>query len=139
MRSALKTLERIKKFELDEQQRLLRNELEREAELQRQLDSLTECYLKEKEFVMQNPTVCDFGAYTDQYLRKRRSLEAQISDTQQKIEHIRDVMADIFKEQKTYNLIENNRIEAQQKEFDMAEQKSLDEIGTNAYIKKHQD
>lgn len=139
MRSALKTLERIKKFELDEQQRLLRNELEREAELQRQLASLTECYLKEKEFVMQNPAVCDFGAYTDQYLKKRRALEAQISDTQQKIEHIRDAMADIFKEQKTYNLIENNRIEAQQKEFDMAEQKSLDEIGTNAYIKKHQD
>lgn len=139
MRSALKTLERIKKFELDEQQRVLRTELEHEAQLKQQLDALTECYLKEKEFVTQNPVICDFGAYTDLYLKKRKNLETQISQVQQKIEHIRDIMADIFKEQKTYNLIENNRVKAKQKEFEIAEQKSLDEIGTNAYIKKHHD
>lgn len=138
MRNALKTLSRIKKFELDEQQRLLAIELDNEDKLQTQLQKLIECYNQEKEFVMQNPTLCDFGLYTDQYLKKRRTLEKKIQDVQNKIEQIRDVMADIFKEQKTYNLIEEHRIKQRQKELDTAEQKTLDEIGTNAYIKKHQ-
>lgn len=100
MRNALKTLERIKKFELDEQRRLLKVELDSEAALQQQLTELIECYEKEKEFVMQNPTLCDFGAYTDQYLKKRRSLEKQIKAVQQKIEKIRDVMSEILKNKK---------------------------------------
>lgn len=138
MRSALKTLERIKKFELDEQQRLLAAELDNEDKLQKQLQKLIDCYEQEKEFVMQNPCLCDFGLYTDQYLKKRRSLEKKIQAVQLKIEQIRDVMADLFKEQKTYNLVEEHRAKQRQKEIDAAEQKTLDEIGTNAYIKKHQ-
>lgn len=139
MRSALKTLERIKKFELDEQQRLLATELNNEDKLQKKLALLIDRYNKEKEFVMQNPGICDFGLYTDQYLKQRRALERKIRDVQAKIEQIRDIMADIFKEQKTYSLVDEHRIKQEQKEFDAAEQKMLDEIGTNAYIKKHQD
>lgn len=139
MRSALKTLERIKKFELDEQQRLLSAALEQEEALQSALEELINCYNQEKEFVMQNPGMCDFGAYTDQYLKKRRDLEQKLRDIRVKIEQIRDVMADIFKEQKTYSLVDEHRRHAKQKEFEAAEQKTLDEIGTNAYIKKHQD
>ena len=138
MRNALKTLERIKKFELDEQQRLLSAALDQEATLQSNLEQLIACYNQEKEFVMQNPGICDFGAYTDQYFKKRRDLEQKLRDIRAKIEQIRDIMADIFKEQKTYNLVDEHRRNAKQKEFDAAEQKTLDEIGTNAYIKKHQ-
>lgn len=138
MRNSLKTLERIKKFELDEQQRLLFDELNKEDTLIKQLAQLDECYLKEKEFVMQNPTLCDFGIYTDQYLKKRKHLEQQIKNVQQKIEQIREIMAEIFKEQKTFNLVDEQRKQKKQKEIDQTEQKSLDEIGTNAYIKKHQ-
>lgn len=138
MRNALKTLERIKKFELDEQQRLLFDEINKEEALLKQLNQLDECYLKEKEFVMQNPTLCDFGAYTEQYLKQKKNLKQQIKNVQQKIEQIREIMAEIFKEQKTFNLVDEQRKQKKQKEIDQAEQKSLDEIGTNAYIKKHQ-
>lgn len=139
MRNSLATLERIKKFELDEQQRLLAAEVEREETLTKKCRQLIAKYEEEKEFVSQNPGICDFGAYTDQYLKKRCALEKQIHETQLKIERIRDVMADIFKQQKTYSIVAENRQTVRQKEIEAQEQKMLDEVGTNAYIKKHQD
>lgn len=137
MRNPLKTLERIKKFELDEQRRQLVIEQELEDSLQKKLNDLVSAYEKEKIFVSENPGICDFGLYTEQYLKKRQKIETQIKEIQIKIEQIRDVMSDMFKEQKTYEMIDKNRRKAKQKEFEAQEQKMLDEIGTNTYIKKH--
>ena len=138
MKDALKTLERVKKFEIDEQRRVLMQKLAREEDLQKTLKNLIEEYEKEKEFVSQNPTLCDFGAYTDQYLKKRRALEKNIADIQAEIEQIRDIMAAMFKEQKTFEIVSKNRKIRKNKELAEQEQKLLDEVGTNAYIKKHQ-
>ena len=137
MKDALKTLERVKKFEIDEQRRILMQKLQKEETLQKSLSNLIEEYEQEKEFVSQNPTICDFGAYTEQYLKKRRALEEQIADVQAEIDKIRDEMADMFKEQKTFEIITQNRKMRKIKELDYQEQKLLDEVGTNSYIKKH--
>jgi flagellar export protein FliJ len=139
MKNALNVLDRIKKFELDEQQRLLAQELAQEEKLQHQIDTLQQDYEKEKEFVLQNPGLTDFGIYTEQYLKKRKYLQTELAAVEQKITQIRDTMADLFKEEKTYKIVDENRQLAQQKESDRQEQKMLDEIGTNAYIKKHQE
>ncbi len=139
MRNSLATLERIKKFELDEQRRLLVAEQEKEDALNTKLQKLIAKYEQEKEFAAQNPGLCDFGLYTDVYLKHRRSLEEEISAVEAKIEQIRDVMSDIFKEQKTYSIVDANRRAIQQKEIDQKEQKMLDEVGTNTYIKNHQE
>lgn len=139
MRDSLAVLERIKKFELDEQQRILVIELGQEEALQKKLNQLTEDYEKEKEFAMQNPLLCDFGAYTDKYLKEKKRLEKRLAAVREKIAEIRDIMADIFKEQKTYSIVDENRKKRKQKEEDIKEQKMLDEIGTNVYIKKHQE
>ena len=72
-------------------------------------------------------------------MKKRREKEKQIDATRQKIDAIRDVMSDIFKEQKTYEIVDDNRRKRRQKEIDALEQKMLDEIGTDAYIKRHQE
>ncbi len=138
MKDALKTLERVKKFEIDEQRRVLMQKLAREEELQKTLKNLIEEYEREKEFVSQNPTLCDFGAYTDQYVKKRRALEKSIAEVQDEIENIRDIMADMFKEQKTFEIVTQNRKNKKNKELAEQEQKLLDEVGTNTYIKKHQ-
>ena len=55
-----------------------------------------------------------------------------------KKEEIRDIIADMFRSQKTYEIVEANRKRKAQKEQDDKEQKMLDEIGTNAYIKNKQ-
>ena len=139
MRNSLKTLERIKKFELDEQQRILVLKLEKEDELIKKIKQLIADYEKEKDFVSHNPGICDFGLYTEQYLKHKNLLEKQLSLVQSEITEIRDRMADIFKEQKTYSIVDENRRIKKQKENDAQEQKMLDEIGTNTYIKKHQE
>ena len=138
MKDSLKTLERVKKFEIDEQRRILMQKLAREESLQNSLKNLIEEYENEKEFISQNPTLCDFGTYTDQYLKKRRALEKQIADIQNEIEQIRDIMAEMFKEQKTFEIVTANRKKRHAKELAEQEQKLLDEVGTNTYIKKHQ-
>ena len=47
-------------------------------------------------------------------------------------------MADMFKEQKTFEIVTQNRKNKKNKELAEQEQKLLDEVGTNTYIKKHQ-
>ena len=138
MKDTLKTLERIKKFEIDEQRRVLMQKIAQEENLQKSLCNLVEEYEREKEFVSQNPALCDFGAYTDQYVKKRRALEKSITEIQTEIENIRDIMADIFKEQKTFEIVAQNRKMQKNKKLAEQEQKLLDEVGTNTYIKKHQ-
>ena len=138
MKNPLKTLERIKKFEVDEQRRLLVVELDKLDNLQKKLNDMIVRYEREKDFVAANPTICDFGAYTKQYLKDKKNVEQQIAKIENKIEAIRDVMADIFKEQKTFEIVERSRKEKEQKELDDQSKKMLDEIGTNTYIKKHQ-
>ena len=137
MKDALNTLERVKKFEIDEQRRVLMQKLAREEDLQKILKNLIEEYEREKEFVSQNPTLCDFGAYTDQYVKKRRALEKSIAEVQDEIENIRDIMAGMFKEQKTFEIVTQNRKNKKNKELAEQEQKLLDEVGTNTYIKIH--
>ena len=138
MKDSLKTLERVKKFEIDEQRRVLMQKLEQEENLQKKLKNLIDDYENEKEFVSQYPTLCDFGAYTKQHLKKRRELEEQIAEMQKEIEQIRDIIAEMFKEQKTFEIVSKNRKKRKNKELADQEQKLLDEVGTNTYIKKHQ-
>lgn len=138
MKDPLKILERVKKFEIDEQRRVLMQKLTYEDELQQALKNLIENYENEKEFMSQNPTLCDFGAYTDQYLKKRRSIEDDIAKVQSEIDKIRDIMSEMFKEQKTFEIVGQNRNKRKMKELADQEQKLLDEVGTNTYIKNHQ-
>ena len=135
MNSPLKTLNRVKKFELDEQQKLLSAELERESAYVSALKSLIELYEQEKIFASAHPELCNFGLYTEQYLKKRRRLEKQLESVRAKIEEIRNVMTDIFKEKKTYEIVDNNMEINLRKNEEAQEQKLLDEIGSNAYIK----
>lgn len=138
MKDPLKTLERVKKFEIDEQRRVLTQKLQAEENLQKALKNLIENYENEKEFMSQNPTLCDFGAYTDQYLKKKRAMEADIARVQKEIDEIRDIMSAMFKEQKTFEIITKNRHKRKMKELADQEQKLLDEVGTNTYIKNYQ-
>ena len=48
-------------------------------------------------------------------------------------------MSGIFKEQKTFEIIDENHARLAQKKQEAQDQKMLDEIGTNSYIKKHQE
>lgn len=136
MKSSLQTLTRIQKFNIDEQRKILAEHLSEENKLEKQLISLNEQFVQEKAFAQTNPSLGDFGAYTKRYILHREELEQNLLEVRQKIETVRDIMADMFKEQKTYEIVEESRKQRRNKESDAKEQKTLDEIGTNTYIKR---
>ena len=135
MADPLKTLNRIQKFRIDEQRKILNELFKQQDILQEQLEQLNEAFEREKEFARTNSGVGDFGAYVKRYMQQRENLEMQISVLHAKIEHERDIMADMFKEQKTFEIVDERRAQRRQKEADDKEQKMLDEIGTNSFLK----
>ncbi|MFQ8668897.1 MAG: hypothetical protein BHW57_00585 [Azospirillum sp. 47_25] len=137
MKSALKTLTRIQKFQIDEQRKILSELQEKQDILQAQLEQLNRDFEQEKEFARNNAGVGDFGAYVKRYMQQRENLEMQVAVLEKKIEHERDVMADMFKEQKTYEIVDDQRTKRAAKEEEQKMQKVLDEIGTNSFLKNH--
>lgn len=137
MKSALKTLTRIQKFQIDEQRKILSELQGKQDILQAQLEQLNRDFEQEKEFARNNAGVGDFGAYVKRYMQQRENLEMQVAVLEKKIEHERDVMADMFKEQKTYEIVDDQRTKRAAKEEEQKMQKVLDEIGTNSFLKNH--
>ncbi len=138
MKSSLKTLARIQKFNIDEQRKRLNEQLDAEEKILKGLETLDRQFEDEKAFARKNGNVGDFGAYVRRYLKQKEDLNTALALVRRKIEEIRDVISDMFKEQKTYEIVERNRREREQKEEEHKTQQTLDEIGTNAYIKRHQ-
>lgn len=137
MNKSLKTLSRIQKFQIDEQRKLMAEKLQEEAAVMDNIRQMDRRFEEEKLFAAQNPAVADFGAYTKRYLELRRAEEEHLQQVRQEIELIRDKISDMFKEQKTFEIVDRQRAAAERKETEQKDQKMLDEIGTNAYIKKH--
>lgn len=134
---SLKTLSRIQKFQIDEQRKLLTERLEEEEKLLSERSELIRAFEAEKAFSREQSCIGDFGAYVKLYMQKKEALDLQIEEVRKQIEEIRDIIADMFKEQKTFEIVERNRKAAEQKAEDEKTSKMLDEIGTNAYLKKH--
>lgn len=137
MKSSLQTLTRIQKFQIDEQRKILNDFLTKEEKILRDLKRMFLEYEREKDFAREQGYVGDFGAYTKRWLQYKEALEQALEDVRAKIAEVRDIISDMFKEQKTYEIVDRNRTEREIKEEDLKTQKLLDEIGTNAYIKRN--
>lgn len=138
MKSSLQTLTRIQKFQIDEQRKLLAEQQTREEQLLTDIKDLNRRFEEEKEFSRTHAGVGDFGLYVKRYLRLKEDLESRLDAVRRRMAEIRDIIADLFKEQKTYEIVDENRRRAAEKENNDKDQKMLDEIGTNTYIKHHQ-
>ena len=137
MPKSLKTLSRIQKFKIDEQRKLLVEKQTEEERIINNLKQLEQRYNEEKLFVQENPNIGDFGLYTKRYLEIKQEQEECLSLIREQIEAIRDKISEMFKEQKTFDIVDRERDKANRKELEQKEQKLLDEVGTNAYIKHH--
>ena len=139
MKNALQILGRIEKFNINEQRKILVALQEQQDIIISKLSALNQQFELDKECQRQNQLVGDFGAYVKKYLETKESYEAQIASLEQQIEQVCDIIADMYKEQKTYEIIDENRQKRAQHEEDLKLQKQLDEIGTNSYIKHHEE
>lgn len=137
MKNSLQTLTRIQKFQIDEQRKILNDYLAKEEKILNDLKRMFLEYEKEKEFAAKQGYIGDFGVYTKRWLQYKEALEQALEDVRRKIAEVRDIISDMFKEQKTYEIVDKNRKEREIKEEELKSQKMLDEIGTNAYIKRN--
>ena len=138
MKNSLKTLQRIQKFNIDEQRKILVDLQTKQDQLKVEFARLNQNYEAEKAYAVQHPGLGNFGAFVKRYLEKKEALETAIDKMQQAIEEVRDRIADMFKEQKTYEIVDDNRRKREIKEENDKEQKMLDEVGTNTYIKNQE-
>ena len=137
MKNSLQTLSRIEKFNINEQRKILVALQEQQDAVILKLDNLNIQFEQEKEFNRQHNLIGDFGAYVKRYLEQKEQLENHIAELEAEIEKVRGIIADMYKEQKTFEIIDDNRQKRAQHEEDLKLQKQLDEIGTNNYIKHH--
>lgn len=137
MKNSLQTLSRIEKFNINEQRKILVALQEQQDAVILELDNLNLRFEQEKEFNRQHNLIGDFGAYVKRYLEQKEQLENHIEELEAEIEKVRGIIADMYKEQKTFEIIDDNRQKRAQHEEDLKLQKQLDEIGTNNYIKHH--
>lgn len=136
MKSPLKTLSKIQKFAIDEQRKKLLALQVREDELVRKLKELNEAFEREKVFATTHEDF-NFGAYLEWYLQSKELLDKELVELREQIETVRDEITALYKEQKTYDIVDENREKKKINEENAKERQHLDEIATNAYIKKN--
>lgn len=107
MKSSLKTLTRIQKFNIDEQRKLMVEQQNKEEQILNDIAALNRRFEEEKAFAREHAGIGDFGLYVKRYLRLKDDLEGRLEAVRRRIAEIRDKIADMFKEQKPLKLLMN--------------------------------
>lgn len=136
----LKTLIRLSKFKVDEKRRELTALQNREEKILADLAADEQRLRHEQQVAAQDAAGVGYlyGAYHQAWMARRDAFHAALAKVRQEIEGIRDELAELFREQKTYELTQANREKREREEQDRKEQLFLDEIGQNLHMRKDQ-
>ena len=131
MAKDFKTLVRMRKWALDEKQRELGEMLGVLGNLEAEKEALEQAVIAEQKVAAENPELAGFayGGFANAVIAEREAIAKMIAEQEEKIDVFRDEVADAFKELKTAEIAERNRVDAERAEEDKKEQDELDEIG----------
>ncbi len=131
MAKDFKTLVRMRKWAIDEKQRELGEMLGVLGNLEAEKEALEQAVIAEQKVAAENPELAGFayGGFANAVIAEREAIATMIAEQEEKIDVFRDEVADAFKELKTAEIAERNRVEAERAEEDKKEQDELDEIG----------
>jgi flagellar export protein FliJ len=135
----LHTLIRLRKWEVDERQRAVAALLRREeAILTAQRDLALEIE-REKAFVGQAAVfeTMTFSAYLDRCEERRVEMDNALVEARRLIEDARDELAEAYRRLKTFEVTQEMREEAEEKEAARVETIELDEIGLNLHRRRN--
>jgi len=124
---------RFRKWALDEQRRELAVLLEERAQIAVKLEKLDAEIVAQKSMVHSDLGSMTLGAYIEGARKKRAWILDEIRSKDQDIEEKQDVVADAFKELKTFEIADSRQKDRLQKELDRQEQNELDELGLQAF------
>ncbi len=124
---------RFRKWELDEHRRELAVLLDERAQIVETLESLDAEMLAQKSMANSDIGSVTLGAYIEGARKKRAWIVDAIRSKDQDVEEKQDVVADAFKELKTFEIAERRQQDRLRGELDRQEQDELDDLGRRAF------
>jgi flagellar export protein FliJ len=134
----LHTLIRLRKWEVDEKQRAVAALLRREEAVLAAQRALAEEIEREKAFVGQADVQATFtfSAYLERCEERRQDMDKALAEVRHMIDAARDELAEAYRRLKTFEVTQEQREDAEEKEFNRREQIDLDEIGLNLHRRR---
>lgn len=140
MAKGLKGVIRLRKWDVDEKRRILRQLQEREDQILDFLRQLQEQVKAEADLARKDTTGVGFtfGAYAQWAKKQRQDLEMVLGHIRNEIEQAQDAVAEAFKDLKTLEIAQENRDAQARQEQDRKTQVMMDEIGQEAFRRRNQ-
>jgi flagellar biosynthesis chaperone FliJ len=134
---SLATLIKLQKTRVDEQRLMLAKLQARLEDIEKAITSLEIKKAREQIVVQENAeSRTTYGAFLKKAVQDGRELEKQREIAAAAVEIARQKLAVLFEEQKRYEIAEEMRIEAEEREERHRETIELDEIGSVRHVRK---
>lgn len=134
---SLSTLIKLQKTRVDEQRLVLAKMQEQLALVLQQIDDLETEQEQQRQLLHEHPSFAlTYGEYVKRALMQREGLERKRRACEYAAKLAHDKLAEVFEEQKRYEIAEQNRIEEEEREELRRETHTLDEVGSISYIRK---
>lgn len=131
--SDLTSIIRFKKWTLDEERRGLTALLDERAEIEQHIQALNEEIASQHSVANTEVGSVTLGSYLEGARVKMAWLNEALRKKDADIEEKQDVVAEAFRELKTFEIADENKKAEAQKRLDSFEQKELDERGLQSY------
>lgn len=138
MSKGLHSLIRLGKWTVDEKRRLLGALHGREDEVIAAIAAMDRQLEEERAVVNADDTAAGlgFGGFFDRHLQRREVLLQQLENLRHEIEIAREELAGAYRELKTYETAERQRLVREREEEARKEQATLDEIGQTLHRRR---
>ncbi len=134
---SLATLIKLQKVRVDEQRIMLAKLQEQLARAEQELQALRNQMEAQKKLLRRNPDMAlTYGAYLKEALKSQALLEKRLRTAQQAVAIARDKLAEVFEEQKRYEIAEAKRLEDEAREEAHKETMFMDEVGSVSFVRK---
>jgi flagellar export protein FliJ len=135
----LHTLIRLNEWSVDQRRRDLGEVLGSLADLESSLHRLGEELVREQRAVLASPEEAGFlyGNYANAVIGRRNHINTGIANMEQQVAEAREKLDEAYRELKKYEVVQETRDLRQAREEARQEQIELDEMGLQAYRRKH--
>lgn len=134
----LKTLIRLSKFHVDERRRVLVALQNAEDKVLAEIATHANRLKEEQRLAAGDATGVGYlyGSYHRAWMDRRDNLDRSLAALRQQIEAARDALAQAYREQKTYEITQQERDRKEQEDRNRKEQSFLDEMGQQMHQRK---
>lgn len=135
--SALEGLVRLHRWQLDECRRQLADLDLLAQKLREEQRRLTEEQTAEQAAAAASPEAATaYGSFARGLIERRQKIEQSIASVEQRIAAAREALAETYQEVKRYEIAIANRATQRRKRVERQQQRTLDELGIDAYRRR---